>query len=110
MNIEVVGRLIEHQEVRLAYDGFSKGHTGFLTTAEHLYFLFNIVATKKKTSKKCPQFHLCFLASTELHFIKNGVISIKRFHLVLRIKAFVNIVSPLAFAVKVFGTGYDPEQ
>ncbi len=46
MDVKVVGRLIEHQEVGLAYDGFCQCHAGFFTTAQYFDLFINIIAAE----------------------------------------------------------------
>ncbi len=61
VHVEVVGRLIQHEEVCLAHDGLGQCHTGFLTTAEHFDLLVCIISAEEETTKQGAQFQFCLL-------------------------------------------------
>ena len=110
LHIEVVGRLIEQQEIGLRQQHFGQCHPRFLPPRQHLDFLENVVAREQKATQYAPQFTIRLAGVRLFEFVQHRVVHPERLKLVLGVEAKRNVVAQLPLPVYGFGAGDDAQQ
>src|SRR5271157_5678697 len=90
----MVSRFVQQEEVGMAKQNFDHCNTVFFAAAQNTNTLEDIVSWKQERAQQCAYYlSTLTVGAREFCFIKNGIISIERFVLVLLKQAHFYIIT-----------------
>ena len=99
-HVEVVGRLVEDEQVDRLQQQANHSQTAALATAEHFYFLFIILAAKHKGAKDVVNAQTDVALRHIVDGLEYGKVLVQQLCLVLREVANLHIVANLQVAIE----------
>ena len=97
-HVEVVGGLVEHQEVRGAQQQLGEREPRLLAAGEHLHLLLDIVAREEEGSEVAAQARHVVGARRALELLEHRAAGIEHLELVLRVEGDLHLVARLPLA------------